>query len=270
MYYNENTIIYFNSEFVKATEARPDIYGQSLHYGYAVFEGIRAYNTENGVKIFKVAEHFDRMKYSCEAVGIPYPYDNSELADLSYQVLEKNNLRDAYIRPLVICTPNMSLTKGKDSQLLIAAWDWGAYLGDKMLNLMISSFRRISPASFKVQAKVSGHYINSIMATQEAKDCGFDEALLLDVNGFVAEGPGANFFVEKNSVLYTPQLGSILPGITRATVIEICNELGIEVVETQIKPEEVYGADSAFFCGTAAEVIGIGSLDKVAFTKKWS
>ncbi|MDB5249518.1 MAG: branched-chain amino acid transaminase [Segetibacter sp.] len=269
MYYNENTIIYFNNEFVKATEARPDIYGQSLHYGYAVFEGIRAYNTENGVKIFKVAEHYDRMKFSCEAVGIPYPYDNNELIDLSYQVLEKNNLRDAYIRPLVICTPNMSLTKGKDSQLLIAAWDWGAYLGDRMLNLMISSYRRISPASFKVQAKVSGHYINSIMATQEAKDCGFDEALLLDVNGFVAEGPGANFFVEKDGVLYTPQLGSILPGITRATVIEICNELGFEVIEKQILPEEVYGADSAFFCGTAAEVIGIGSLDKVAFTKEW-
>ena len=114
MYYNENTIIYFNNEFVKATEARPDIYGQSLHYGYAVFEGIRAYNTENGVKIFKVAEHFDRMKFSCEAVGIPYLFDNNELIDLSYQVLEKNDLKDAYIRPLVICTPNMSLTKGKD------------------------------------------------------------------------------------------------------------------------------------------------------------
>ena len=107
------------------------------------------------------------------------------------------------------------------------------------------------------------------MATQEAKDCGFDEALLLDVNGFVAEGPGANFFVEKEGVLYTPQLGSILPGITRATVIEICSELGFEVVEKQITPEEVYGADSAFFCGTAAEVIGIGSLDKVAFAKEW-
>ena len=164
----------------------------------------------------------------------------------------------------------MSLTKGKESQLLIAAWEWGAYLGDKMLNLMTSSYRRISPASFKVQAKVSGHYINSIMATQEAKDNGYDEALLLDVNGFVAEGPGANFFVEKDGILYTPQTGSILPGITRATVLELCVELGIEVVEKQIKPEEVYGADSAFFCGTAAEVIGIGSLDKVAFTKKWS
>jgi branched-chain amino acid aminotransferase len=121
-----------------------------------------------------------------------------------------------------------------------------------------------------VEAKVSGHYINSIMASQEAKDLGFDEALLLDVAGFVAEGPGANIFFEKDGVLHTPQLGSILPGITRATVLEICNDLGIEVIERQIKPEEVKGVDSAFMCGTAAEVVGIQSLDNVAFTKPWS
>jgi branched-chain amino acid aminotransferase len=153
---------------------------------------------------------------------------------------------------------------------MVAAWEWGAYLGDKQLKVMTSSFKRISPASFKVQAKVSGHYINSIMATQEAKDKGFDEALLLDVEGFVAEGPGANIFVEKEGVLYTPQLGSILAGITRATVIEICEELGIEVVETKLKLDEIKGADSAFYCGTAAEVIGIGSIDNVPFKKQWT
>lgn len=269
MYYNENTVIYWNGEFVKATEARGDVYSQSLHYGYGVFEGIRAYNTANGVKIFKAKEHYERMQFSCEAVGIPYPFDNDELILLTYQVLEKNNLKDAYIRPLVTCTPNMSLTKGRDVQLLICAWEWGAYLGDKLLDLTTSSYRRISPASFRVEAKVSGHYINSIMATQEAKDLGFDEALLLDIAGNVAEGPGANIFVEKDGVLFTPQRGSILPGITRATVIELCHELGIEVVEKALKPEEVHGADSAFFCGTAAEVIGIRSLDKVPFTKEW-
>ncbi len=270
MYYNENTIIYWNGEFVKATEAKGDVYSQTLHYGYGVFEGIRAYNTANGVKIFKAKEHFDRMQFSCEAVGIPYPFNNEELIQLTYEVLKRNNFKDAYIRPLVTCTPNMSLTKGREAQLLIAAWEWGAYLGDKMLNVVTSSYRRISPASFKVEAKVAGHYINSILATQEAKDLGYDEALLLDVNGFVAEGPGANLFVEKDGVLYTPQPGSILPGITRATVIEICEELGIEVVQKQIKPEEVHGADSAFYCGTAAEVIGISSLDKVPFKKQWS
>ena len=269
MYYNENTIVYFNGAFIKATEAKGNVYDQSLHYGYAVFEGIRAYDTANGVRIFKAMEHYDRMKYSSEAVGIPYPYDNEELVDLSYQLLEMNGFRDAYIRPLVSCPPNMSLTKAKGSQLLIAAWEWGAYLGEHLLRLRTSSYRRITPASFKVAAKVSGHYVNSIMATQEAKDLGYDEALMLDVEGFVAEGPGANIFVERNGVLYTPQLGSILPGITRATVLEICERLDFKVVQKKLTLEEVHGADSAFFCGTAAEVIGINSLDDIAFTKPW-
>jgi branched-chain amino acid aminotransferase len=269
MYYNETTIIYYNGEFVKAIDAKGNLYDQTLHYGYGVFEGIRAYSTENGVKIFKAKEHFDRMQFSCEAIGIPYPYDNEELIAISYEVLQRNNFKNAYLRPLVTCTPNMSLTKGKESQLLIAAWEWGAYLGEKLLRLKTSSYRRINPASFVVAAKVSGHYVNSIMATQEAKDAGFDEALLLDMDGFVAEGPGANIFIQQNGVLHTPQLGSILPGITRATVLEICQELGIEVIERQIKPEEVKGADSAFFCGTAAEVIGIESLDNVAFKLAW-
>jgi branched-chain amino acid aminotransferase len=270
MYYNENTIIYFNGGYVKASEAKGNVFDQSLHYGYAVFEGIRAYDTKNGVRIFKAKEHFDRMEFSCKAVGIPYPYNNEELIAICYQVLERNHLKDAYLRPLVTTTPNMSLTKGISSQLLIAAWSWGAYLGDKLLNIGTSSYRRITPASFKVEAKISGHYVNSIMATQEAKDQGFDEALLLDVEGYVAEGPGANIFIEKDNVLYTPQTGSILPGITRATVIGLCAEIGIEVIEKKIRPEEVYAADSAFYCGTAAEVIGIASLDKKLFPKKWN
>ena len=269
MYYNESTIIYYNGEFVKATDAKGNLYDQTLHYGYGVFEGIRAYETENGVRIFKAKEHFDRMQFSCEAIGIPYPYNNEELIALSYELLERNNFKNAYLRPLVTCTPNMNLTKGKDSQLLIAAWEWGAYLGEKLLRLKKSTYRRINPSSFVVAAKVSGHYVNSIMASQEAKDAGFDEALLLDIDGFVAEGPGANIFIQKDGVLHTPQLGSILPGITRATVLEICQELGIEVIERQITPEEVKTADSAFFCGTAAEIIGIESLDDVAFPLNW-
>ena len=270
MYYDKNTVIYFNGEFVKATEAKCDLYSQSLHYGYAVFEGIRAYDTQNGVKIFKAKEHFERMQFSCGVMGIPYQYNNEVLIDISYQVLAKNNLKNAYLRPVVICAPNMALTKAKDAQILIAAWEWGAYLGEKLVKLKTSSYRRISPASFMVEAKVSGHYINSILATQEAKDLGFDEALLLDVNGFIAEGPGANIFIEKNGALLTPQRGSILPGITRATVIEICQSLGIELIEKQITPKEVYDAESAFYCGTAAEIIGIESLDKRSFKKQWS
>jgi branched-chain amino acid aminotransferase len=270
MYYNENTIVYFNGQWIKATEAKTSIYDQSLHYGYAAFEGIRSYNTSNGVKIFKAREHFERMQFSCEAVGIPYPFNNDELISISYEVLQKNNFENAYLRPLVTATPNMSLTKAKGSQLFIAAWEWPTYFGDKLLSLKTSSYKRITPASFKVAAKISGHYINSILASQEAKDAGFDEALMLDINDFVAEGPGANIFIERNEVLYTPKTGSILPGITRATVLEICNKLGIEVIETQLKLEDVYAADSAFYCGTAAEVIGILSLDNLQFKKKWS
>jgi branched-chain amino acid aminotransferase len=270
MYYNENTIVYYNGEFIKATEAKANVYDQSLHYGYAVFEGIRSYKTQNGTRIFKAKEHYDRLQFSAESIGIPYRYKTEELTEISYEVLRMNNFTDAYLRPLVTCPPNMQLTKGKDAQILIAAWEWGAYLGEKLLSLGTSSYRRITPACFKVEAKVSGHYINSIMASQEAKDLGYDEALLLDVNGFIAEGPGANIFFESEGVLHTPQLGSILPGITRATVLEICAELGIEVIERQLKPDEIKGLDSAFMCGTAAEVIGIQSLDGVAFTKPWS
>jgi len=269
MYYNESTIVYLNGSFIKATDAVANPYDQTLHYGYGAFEGIRAYDTQNGVRIFKAREHYDRLKFSCESVGIPYPYQTQELIDITYELLNRNGFKDAYIRPLVFCPPNMSLTKGKAAQLLIATWEWGAYLGEKLLRLHTSSFRRIPPQCFKVEAKVSGHYVNSIMATQEAKDKGFDEALLLDIDGFVAEGPGANFFVQSEDVLYTPQLGSILPGITRATVIEICQELGIEVVEKKLKLENVHGADSAFYCGTAAEVIGIESLDNIPFQLQW-
>lgn len=270
MYYNEDTIVYYNGEFVKAIEAKGNVYDQTLHYGYGVFEGIRAYDTANGVKTFKAKEHFDRLKFSCEAIGIPYPFNNAELINISYEVLKRNNLRDAYLRPLVTCPPNMSLTKGRGAQLLVAAWEWGAYLGEKLLRLKTSSYRRISPKNFIVEAKVAGHYVNSILATQEAKDLGYDEALLLDIDGFIAEGPGANIFIEKEGTLYTPQLGSILPGITRATVIEISKNLGITVVEKKLTPEEVYEADSVFLCGTAAEIIGVESLDDQSFQKSWS
>lgn len=270
MYYNENTIIYYKGDFVKAVEACANVYDQSLHYGYAVFEGIRAYDTENGVRIFKAKEHFDRMKFSAEAIHLPYNWSTEELIQISYEILKLNNLKDAYIRPLVSSSPNMSLTKGKSSNLLVTAWAWGAYLGEQLLNIYTSSYRRITPVSFKVEAKVSGHYINSILATQEAKDKGFDEALLLDVEGFVAEGPGANVFIEKDNVLYTPQLGSILPGITRATVLELCESLGMEAVETKLTLNDVYNADSAFYCGTAAEIIGLASVDKKTFRKDWN
>ncbi|HEY8920589.1 MAG TPA: branched-chain amino acid transaminase [Chitinophaga sp.] len=270
-YYNENTILYFDGEYAKAAEAKIDLYGQSLHYGYAVFEGIRAYKTEKGeVKIFKAEEHFDRFKRSCELIHIPYKYNNEELIKACYKVLELNNMEEAYIRPLVFCPPNMTLKAASESHILICAWEWGAYLGEKLLRVMTSSYQRPNPKAFQIESKSAGLYINSILASQEAKEKGYDEALLLDMNGNVAEGPGANIFFEKNGKLYTPPKGHILPGITRATVIELCHELGIPLEEKLFTLDELKQAESVFYCGTAAEVIGWDSLDGQSFSKPFS
>lgn len=269
MYYNENTVIYFNGQFVKAQDASINLYGQSLHYGYAVFEGIRAYPVNGGTKIFKAKEHYDRLRYSAEVMKMPFHYTTEQLTELTYEVLKLNGFTDAYVRPIVLCSPNMSLSKGRECYLAIEAWEWtNGYLANKM-RVMTSSYRRPNPNGFHVDAKVSGHYVNSILACQEAKDAGYDEALLLDANGYVAEGPGANVFFEKDGVLYTPATGNILPGITRASVKEICAELGIEVVEKFFTPEEMRGADAGFFCGTAAEVVELDSLDGIAFKLNW-
>ncbi len=270
MYFNEKTTVYLNGEFVKATKATTDLYGQSLHYGYGVFEGIRAYNTENGVRVYKATEHYERLKKSCQMINIPFEYDVDDLIEQTYKVLEVNNFTDAYVRPLVFCGPNMSLTKPSSVSILICAWEWGAYLGDNLLNVTISSFCRPHPKSTKIEAKVCGHYVNSILASTEAKEKGFDEALLLDTDGFLAEGPGSNLFFEKEGKLFTPKTGNILPGITRATVIELCKDLEIELTEGAFLLEDLANADSAFLCGTAAEIIGLKSLEKKNFPKNWN
>ena len=269
MYYNENTSIFFNGEFIKVKEIPVSIFNQTMHYGIGVFEGIRAYDTPKGVQIFKAREHFDRLHYSAKVMHINLSYSSSELEQISYKLLEANNLKDAYIRPLVFLGENMSLTPTEEVNVVIMAWEWGKYLGDKLLNVMLSSFQRPNPKSCFVEAKVVGHYTNSILATTEAKSKGFDEALLTDMNGFIAEGPGANFFIEKNGKLVTPPLGNILAGITRQTVFEIAKELHFEIEESLFTPEEIYTADSAFFCGTAAEVIGIASVNEYQFPLKW-
>ncbi|HEY8691002.1 MAG TPA: branched-chain-amino-acid transaminase [Chitinophagaceae bacterium] len=271
MYYNENTILYLNGEFVKAVDAKMDLYSQSLHYGYSVFEGIRSYKTVNNeTKIFKALEHFERLKNSADALNMPYHWTSEGLIDATYEVLKRNNLQDAYIRPVVYAPANMSFIKNKKSFIVIQGWQMQPFLGDKLLRVMTSSFQRPNPKGFKIEAKAAGHYVNSILASQEAKANGFDEALLLDMDDFVAEGPGANVFFEKDGKLFTPSLGNILPGITRATVFEICSELQIPVEEKQFTIDELKDADAAFFCGTAAEVIGWESLDDTKFPKPWN
>lgn len=269
-YFNENTVLFLNGEFVKAADAKMDLYSQSLHYGYSVFEGIRSYKTDDGTtKIFKATEHFDRFKASAQAINLPYPYNTESLIDSTNKLLALNNLGDAYIRPVVYAPANMSFTQNTESFVFIQAWEMGPFLGDKRIRVMTSSFQRPNPKGFKIHAKAAGHYVNSIMASQEAKAAGYDEALLLDMHDHVAEAPGANVFFEKDGTLYTPSLGNILPGITRATVIELCAAHNIPVVETSFGIDAIKGADAAFFCGTAAEVIGLESIDDVPFTKNW-
>jgi len=269
-YFTEHTTVFYDGHYLRATEARTNLYAQTLHYGYGVFEGIRSYATDGVTRIFKAEEHYQRLIRSCKLLGIPFGYSVEELTDISYNVLEANSFEDAYLRPLVICDASMTLINGQPSRLLVAAWQWGAYLGERLQRLKISSYCRPHPRSVHIEAKAVGHYVNSILATSEAKKAGFDEALLLDCEGFLAEGPGANLFFEKDGALHTPALGHILPGITRATVLDICAELGIPCTEGRYTPEDLFEADGAFFCGTGAEVVGIQSVDNKEFRKKWN
>jgi branched-chain amino acid aminotransferase len=270
-YYNNETILYLNGEFVKAADAKMDFYSQSLHYGYSVFEGIRSYKTVNGeTKIFKADEHFERLKNSAASMNMPYHWTKNELIEATYETLRRNNFYDAYIRPVVYAPANMSFVKNEQSFIVIEVWEMQPFLGDKLLRIMTSSFERPNPKGFKIHAKAAGHYVNSLLASHEAKAAGYDEALLTDMNGFAAEGPGANLFYEKDGKLFTPALGNILPGITRATVLELCNELNIEVEEKFFTIDELKTADAAFYCGTAAEVIGFKSLDAYEFPAQWS
>jgi branched-chain amino acid aminotransferase len=269
MYFNEQTVVFLDGKFIKAADSTAGLYNQTMHYGNGVFEGIRSYDTKDGTRIFKAKEHFDRLHYSAKMMHINLKYSSEELEKITYELLKKNNLKDGYIRPLVYLGANMSLTPTDEVHVVIMAWEWGKYLGDNMLKVGMSSYQRPNPKSCHVEAKVVGHYINSILASTEAKNNGFDEALLTDMNENVAEGPGANFFFEKDGKFVTPPLGNILSGITRATVFELATDLGFKIEERHFKPEEVKTADAAFFCGTAAEVVGISQLDDYVFPLNW-
>lgn len=270
MYFNKDSFLYLNGEFRKAVDAKADFFGQTMHYGYGVFEGIRSYETNNGVsKIFKEIKHFQRLENSALAYNMPYLWSKHELIEASYEVLRLNNLTSAYIRPLVYAPANMGFVKNKESFIVIEAWEMEPFLGDKLVSVCISPFERPNPKGFRIEAKACGHYVNSILASQDAKAKGFDEALLMDMQGYIAEAPGANIFFEKGNALYTPSLGNILPGITRQTVIEIAEENGWQIHEGHYTKENLLKADSAFFCGTAAEIVGIHSIDKNPFPMAW-
>jgi branched-chain amino acid aminotransferase len=270
-YYDSDTVIWQDGHFRKAVDARVDLYGQTLHYGFGIFEGIRSYRTASGeTRIFKAKEHYLRLQKSAEALNLPYPWSVDDLIGATYEVLSRNGQQDAYIRPLVYAPANMSFSRNTESHLAILTWEMQPFLGEKLLRVMSSSYQRPNPKGFHIHAKACGHYVNSILASQEAKAKGYDEALLSDMNGFIAEGPGANIFFEKDGIMYTPAPGHILAGITRATVLDICRDLGIRAMEKACTLDELKQADAAFFCGTAAEVIGWESIDGHPFPLPWN
>lgn len=269
MYFTENSLIYYDGEFVKPSKVGVDPYSQSLHYGNGVFEGIRSYKTEKGTKVFKAEAHYKRLKYGAEVMNITFSYSIEELVELTYKLLDLNQLQDAYIRPIIITSPNMGLGTPEHSSLIIQCWEWDKLMGDKLLKVMTSSFQRPNPKSCFVDAKVTGHYVNSLLARNEASKQGYDESILLDMNNKVAECSGANIFMEKHGKLFTPKKGHIMPGITRSVVMDICKSINVEVEEAEFSIEDLKQAESAFFTGTAAEVVGLKSIDEYEFPLAW-
>ncbi|SFB80467.1 branched-chain amino acid aminotransferase [Parapedobacter composti] len=269
-YFGKNTWVYLDGEFVKADNTRIDVFGQSLHYGYAAIEGIRAYNTHNGIRLFKGEQHYERLRLSCDRVGIPFPWETDLLIEKTYQLLEKNNLRSAYVRPMVLTGHNMYLTPSEDSSIVILAWEWGPFLGTDLIHVTCSPYQRPNPHAIPPDAKIAGQYVASILATTEATKRGYDEAILMDSEGHVAQASSNNLFIEKDGRLYTPALGHVFPGITRQTVLEIAKALNVDVIEKQISPEELKNADSAFLTGTATGIVGIAAIDGTHFPEEWA
>jgi len=260
--------IWMDGEFVDWREAKVHVLTHTLHYGVGVFEGVRAYATDQGPAVFRLDRHTERLMQSAKIMGMTIPFSVEEINAAQCEVIRKNKLNEAYLRPMAYYgSEAMGLhAKGLKVHLSIATWEWGTYLGDEALEngirVKTSSFNRHYVNSAMAKAKTNGNYTNSIMALQEAENAGYDEALMLDTNGYVAEGSGENIFVVRRGKVYTPSLTSALEGITRDSIVELLeSDMGVEVIEKQITRDEVYTADEAFFTGTAAEVTPINSLD---------
>lgn len=258
--------IWLNGEFLPFEETKIHILNHSLHYGSGVFEGIRCYDTKEGPAIFRLDDHVKRLFKSAKVMKMTVPYSEKEITNAILETIEKNKLKECYIRPLIFYGGKMGLDPADaDISVMIAVWPWGKYLSKDAVSVEISDFTRIHPKSSVMEAKISGHYTNSILASTHAKRNGFDEALLLDYKGNIAEGPGENIFFIKENTLITPKKGSILPGITRDTIKQISKDLGLETIEKDIKPEEVKDFDEAFFVGTAVEVNAIGQINDIKY-----
>ena len=260
-------VIWFDGELVPWREAKVHVLTHTLHYGMGVFEGVRAYHTDQGPAIFRLQDHTKRLFNSAKILNMPMQYDMDALNAAQIQVVKENNLDSAYLRPMCFYgSEGMGLRADNlKVHTMVAAWPWGAYLGEDGLNkgirIRTSSFTRHHVNVTMCKAKANGNYMNSMLALQEALTDGYDEALLLDVDGFVAEGSGENIFIVREGKIYTPDLTSALDGITRNTIFVLAQEMGLDIIEKRITRDEVYIADEAFFTGSAAEVTPIRELD---------
>ena len=260
-------LIWMDGEMVPWREAKTHVLTHTLHYGMGVFEGVRAYKTSRGAAIFRLQEHTNRLFNSAHIFGMTIPWDRETLNAAQCAVVRENKLASAYIRPLCFYGAEGMGIRADNLRVhcVVAAWEWGSYLGeDNMkhgIRIRVSSYTRHHVNVTMCRAKATGSYANSMLALQEAVRDGYDEALLLDASGYVMEGSGENVFIVRDGVIYTPDLTSALDGITRRTVMTLCAELDIPVVEKRITRDEVYIADEAFFTGTAAEVTPIREID---------
>jgi|TARA_R110000822_G_scaffold187752_16_gene326774 branched-chain amino acid aminotransferase len=260
--------IWFDGEMVPWRDAKVHVLTHTLHYGMGVFEGVRAYETpDQGAAIFRLQDHTDRLFRSAKIMGMNMPFSKDQLNEAQKQVVRDNDLHQAYLRPMAFLgSEGMGLrADGLQTHLIVAAWEWPSYMSpdalEQGIKIRTSSFTRHHVNISMTKAKANGNYINSMLALREALDSGCEEALLLDPEGYVAEGSGENVFIVRDGVLYTPELTSCLDGITRKTVMQLAEQSGYKVVEKRITRDEVYVADEAFFTGTAAEVLPIRELD---------
>lgn len=261
--------IWFDGKLIPFDEAKVHVLTHTLHYGVGVFEGIRCYKCVDGSSaVFRLKEHVERLFNSAKCVEMEIPFSPEEVSEAILETLRVNKLEEGYIRPLAFLgSGGMGVHPGKNPvHLIIAVWPWGAYLGEEALKKGIrvktSSFTRHHVNIMMTKAKVCGNYVNSVLAKREAVADGYDEALMLDPEGYVAEATGENIFIVKNSRIKTPPLDSILPGITRDSLITLARDMGYEVIEQRFTRDELYSADEAFFCGTAAEVTPIREVDR--------
>lgn len=255
--------IWHNGVLKPWEESTTHVLTHTLHYGGGAFEGIRFYDTDKGPAIFQLKAHIERLIYSSEVLNMQMKFSLDEICDAVLELVQSNGLKSGYIRPLsYFGYKEMGVSaKNNPAELIIANWPWGKYLPYDMVDIKVSKYKRISPETTVIDAKLCGHYVGGMLSSIELEDTHYHEALFMDHDNNIAEGAGENFFIVKDKVLYTPSLGHILPGITRATIIEIAEFYGYKVVEQKVTLEQALNADEAFFTGTAVEVTPIKSIN---------